>query len=250
MDEITQTATEVITPDTATDKAAEANQTEAPKPPPERTYTHAEYAGMQRELQKAKNELANRNASVARLEALEAKIDSLNAKIGVLAEPEPDDLMSSGVQKGRKDRLAEIDAQVSAKTEQAKRVEAEFRDAQAELNEIASDSGLDLNDAKFKPAMDAWASGDFRKAVREARKVGFTILREPAKQTKADIEAEAERLATEKARARMKVDMGGTSGGAYTFTDRQIAEMSTEEYAKRHEEIDEAFRAGRVKKTA
>ncbi len=157
----------------------------------------------------------------------EAKVEQLTKLVTAMAK-------NSG-------NLSEEDQQKLDNTEKeaATAAAAARMDTLVSIAEMAGRAGTNRNDPRLAEAAKLWNAGDYEAAIESATNALEKEIKPVT--TPEDIEKEVERRLKEERRKNMTFDSGLPSGGR-GYTDKQIAEMPDEKWAKERDEAWSNFR--------
>jgi len=243
-------------------QAAETPEETPPAEPPKEPQvpTNEEVEQLRGELQKMEHNLKTAQGVTRKqaqdLEELRAQYDgavssrdTFQALVGLVAQQtgRSEEEIESEVQTRKPDLIKQ--AQTLVQQQEARR---QYDEARRKINSYqvkVEDLGLKETDKAYKHLRALVVAGDFATADEEIEAIQAEQGKpEKPEKPKESEEERIERLAEEKARKLLTPEGGEPSAaGGTTFTRKQIAEMSSEDFEKHKPEIDKARREGRIK---
>jgi len=201
---------------------------------------------LQQTFRETEKQLKQQQATALEIQDLKEQMKLVAAYVATSAGEEEESLIEPAPKK-KEDLLQKFDQ--LEKERQAKAQQEQFIKQVAEYQKRTVDLGLTEEDEDYWEIGDLVTMGSFRRADIKLKKL------ENAEKEKEPVgEKDIDKLAEEKKRewlvekGYLTSDTGLPAGAAgRTYTREQIAKMSTAEYAKNKEDIDNALRENRVK---
>ena len=262
----TQEATNWTTTEPVPATAPEAEVTEgkaesAKQLQEKKTYTEEEVAGFKADLLKERQTITKHTTRIKELEAKTQLTERQASELaGLNTRLDEQELLQAQILDTLKGQGAEIPqeqpqsyaAQVMARRQQRMQAQPVMQsvgeptdEAYVSIKELVTTAGLEMNNPKFDYASYLYRSGKNVSALNEVKKTlaGETKVSETSAQIEARLEA--------KIMAKLGLDSVDTSlaagGGTRSYTRKQIADMSPEDYEKNEAAIKSAQTAGRIK---